>query len=102
MRLISDKTIDDLIYSLGLEFFPKEKKREILTRILELISKRAGLRIIEKFSEEETAEFNKIPKENLEKMENYLLSKNANAKDIFEEEARKVKEEILNAEIEKL
>ena len=99
MKLINDKIINDLNESLGIRFLEGDKKNEILTRVLELVSKRAGLRIIEKFSDEETAEFNEIPKDNLEQMEDFMLAKNPGAKSIFENEAEKVKEELLNAKV---
>ena len=99
MKLIDDEMINNLNEALGIRFLAEEKKSEILTRVLELVSKRAGLRIIEKFSDEETAEFNKIPKDDLERMEDFMIAKNSGAKDIFSDEAEKVKEELLNAKV---
>jgi len=99
MKLINDKIISDLDESLGLRFLSEEKRSEILTRVLELVSKRAGMRIVEKFSDEETAEFNKIPKDDLEQMEDFMVAKNPDAENIFENEAEKVKEELLNAKM---
>lgn len=99
MKLISDKIIKDLDSSLGLRFLSKEKRSEILTRTLELASKRAGIKIVKKFSEEETAEFNKIPKDNLEEMENFMIAKNPDTESVFENEAEEVKEELLNAKV---
>ncbi len=95
MKLINNKIIDDLFNSLGLRFFAKEKQNEIMTRILELISKRAGIVIVEGFSDQEAEEFNKIPKSDLEQMEDFMIAKNPKAKEIFQEEAEKVKEEML-------
>ena len=95
MKLINNKIIDDLFESLGLRFLAKEKQSEIMTRILELISKRAGIRIVEGFSDQETEEFNKIPKDDLGQMEDFMIAKNPKAKEIFQEEAGKVKEEML-------
>ncbi|MEA1937346.1 MAG: DUF5663 domain-containing protein [Patescibacteria group bacterium] len=99
MKLINDKIISGLNEELGLRFLSEEKRSEILTRVLELVSKRAGMRIVEKFSDEETAEFNKIPKDNLEQMEDFMLAKNSGAEDIFSNEAEKVKEELLSAKM---
>ncbi len=99
MKLIDDKMADDLFESLGLRLIAKEKQDEILTRLLELISKRAGIRIVEDFSDQETGEFNKIPKDDLEQMEDFMIAKNSKAKEIFEEEAGKVKEKLLNVKI---
>ena len=99
MKLLNDKIIEDLNESLGIRFLEEEKKSEILTRVLELVSKRAGLRIIEELSDEETAEFNKISKDNLEQMEDFMLAKNPGAEKVFENEAEKVKEELLNAKV---
>ncbi len=62
-----------------------------------MISARAGAKIISEFSEEEAKEFNAIPKGNLEEMENFIIAKNPQAKDIFKLETEKVKEELLNA-----
>lgn len=101
MKLISDQIIENLDKSLGLKFFLEEKRGEMLTEVLEIISKRAGIRIVEKFSEEEAAEFNQIPKDDLEQMENFMLAKNSKAGKIFEEEAVKVREELLNAKVGK-
>ncbi|MBW6440928.1 hypothetical protein K0B03_02730 [Patescibacteria group bacterium] len=94
MKLINDKIIDDLFESLGLRFLAKEKQDEIMTRVLELISQRAGLKIVEVFSDEETEEFNQIPKDNLEQMEDYMVLKNPKAAEIFRNEAEAVKKEL--------
>ena len=99
MKLLNDKIINDLNEFLGIRFLEEEKKSEILTRVLELVSKRAGLRIIEEFGDEETAEFNEIPKDNLEQMEDFMLAKNPGAEKVFKDEAEKVKEELLNAKV---
>ncbi len=99
MKLIDDKTIEDLIESLGLSLLPVERRGEILTMTLELIGKRASIRITENLSESELDEFNRIPKNEIEKIENYLISKNPDANNIFEKETRKAKEEILNSKI---
>ena len=99
MKLITDKIITDVADSLGLRFLPEEKQGEILTGVLGIISKKAGIRIVEKFSEEEAEEFNKIPKDNLEEMEEFMIAKNSEAGKIFEEEAGKVKEELLDAKV---
>ena len=101
MKLITDKIIEDIANSLGLKFLPEEKQGEVLTGVLGIISKRAGIRIVKKFSDEETKEFNKIPKDDLDKMEEFMLAKNPEAEKIFKEEAEKVKEELLNAKVEK-
>jgi len=45
------------------------------------------------------AEFNEIPKDNLEQMEDFMLAKNPSAKKVFEDEAEKIKEELLNAKV---
>ncbi len=99
MRLIDDRILQDLEKSLGLDFLQEEEKIKFTKELVALISNRAGLRIMKEFSEAETREFNKIPEENLEEMENYIITKNPEAKKIFEEEAEKVKEEILNSKI---
>ena len=99
MKLITDKIIEDVADSLGLRFLPEEKQGEIMTGVLGIISKRAGMRIVEKFSEEEAKEFNQIPKDDLEEMEDFMIVKNPEAEKIFKEEAEKVKEELLNAKV---
>ncbi len=101
MKLINDKVIDGLTSSLGLKFLPKEENQKILTDVLSLISKRAGLRIVESLNEEEIDEFEKISKDDLEGMEKFLLAKNSKTESIFEEEVKKVKEEMLNFKKEK-
>ncbi len=95
MKLIDEKIIDELFEELGLRFLAQKEQKEIMTRVLELVSKRAGLRIMEKFSDKEVDEFNKIPADDLEKMEDFMIAKNKNAKKIFQEEAELVKGEIL-------
>ncbi len=95
MKLIDEKIIDDLFGSLGLRFLAQKEQNEIMTRILELVSKRAGLKIVGKFNDKEVEEFNKIPADDLEKMEDFMIAKNKNAKKIFQEEAELVKGEIL-------
>ena len=99
MKLLNDKIINDLNESLGIRFLAEKERSEVLTRVLELVSKRAGLRIIEKFSGEEMAEFNKIPKDDLEEMEDFMIAKNPGAKDIFSDDAEKVREELLDAKV---
>jgi len=99
MKLINDEIIDNLNKSLGIRFLEEEKRSEVLTRVLELVSKRAGLRIIEKFNAEEMAEFNKISKDDLERMEDFMIAKNPDTKNIFSDEAEKVREELLNAKV---
>jgi len=95
MKLIDEKIIDDLFESLGLRFLAEKEQKEIMTRVLELISKRAGLKIVEKFNDKEVEKFNKIPADDLARMEDFMLAKNANAKKIFRQEAELVKGEIL-------
>ncbi len=99
MKLINDKMIVDLTDSLGLKFMDEKDRNEILMGVLELVGKNAGVRIIEEFTDEETKEFNKIPEIDLEEMENFMIKTNPKARDIFEEEAIKIKETILNSKI---
>ncbi len=99
MKLIDDKMIEDIIDSLGLRFLSVEKRNEILTMTLELISKRASIRIIESLNDAEVGEFNGIPKNEFEKIEDFLISKNPNARTIFEEELAKTKKDILSSKI---
>lgn len=99
MRLINEKIIEDITDSLGLRFFPKDKRDEILTGMLEVISKKASIRIVKKFSDAEAEEFNKIPEYDLEKMEDFMIAKNPHAENIFNEEAEKLKEDLLNMKI---
>ncbi|MDD3006837.1 MAG: hypothetical protein PHX30_04640 [Candidatus Pacebacteria bacterium] len=95
MQLISDKILQDLEESLGLDVLDEFEKAGTMKEIIMLISSRAGLRIMKEFSEEEAKEFNAIPDEMFEEMENYILSKNPDAKEIFEDEAQKTKVDIL-------
>ena len=99
MKLINDKTIEDLVESLGLKFLPTEKRNEIITMTLELISKRASIRITENLTDTEIDEFNGIPKEEFEKIEDFLISKNPDAKTIFDEEVEKTKKDLLNSKL---
>lgn len=96
MKLINEETIEDLKDSFGLKFLPEEESQKILTEILSLISKRAGLRIVENLDEDEIDEFEKIPENNLEEIEKFLLIKNPNTENIFAEELIVIKNEILN------
>ena len=98
MKLINEKIIEDLKKSLGMKFLPEENQNEIMTKILELVSQKAGLRIVENFSDEDHKEFEKIPKDDLEKMEDFMIAKNPNAKEIFRQEAEDVKKELLGEE----
>jgi hypothetical protein len=91
--------IEDIIDSLGLRFLSVEKRNEILTMTLELISKRASIRIIESLNDVEVGEFSNIPKNEFEKIEDFLILKNPNAKTIFEEELAKTKNDILSSKI---
>jgi len=99
MQLISEKTLQEIEESFGLDLLDKSKKNDIMREMVGLISSRAGIRIMKELSEDEAREFNQIPEENIEEMENYLLTKNPNAKEIFEEEAQKAKAELLNTRI---
>ncbi len=99
MQLISDKTLQDIEESLGLDFLDDKKRSEMMTKIIALISSRAGIRIMKEFSEEDAREFNKIPEESFDEMEKYIISRNPNAPAIFEEEAQKTKEELLNVKL---
>ncbi|MDF1497849.1 MAG: DUF5663 domain-containing protein [Patescibacteria group bacterium] len=101
MKLINDIIIEDLKESLGLNFLPKEDSHKILTDVLSLISKRAGMRIVEDLNEQELDEFEKIPKDDFEEMEKFLMSKNPKTKNIFDEEVDKVKKEMLSFKKEK-
>lgn len=95
MKLISDAILADLEVSLGLDSLAGAERAEVMKEIVSLISSRAGVRIIQKFSEEEAREFNAIPEGKLEEMEDYILAKNPEARVIFEEEARLTKEDIM-------
>jgi len=99
MKLINDEIINDLNKSLGIRFLEEKKRSEVLTRVLELIGKRAGLRIIKKFNAEEMTEFNKIPKDNFGQMEDFMIAKNPDTENIFSDEAEKVREELLDAKM---
>ena len=95
MKLIDKKMTDKLAEDLGLKFLAKEKREEVMGRILELAAKRAGLRIVENLSGEELEEFKEIPAGDTEKIEKFLLAKNPKVKDIFIEEIEAVKKEML-------
>lgn len=95
MQLINDKILQDIEKSLGLDVLDEIEKAVTMKEVVMLISSRAGLRIMKEFSEEEAREFNAIPDGRFEEMENYILSKNPDAKAIFEDEAQKTKEDIL-------
>jgi len=100
MKLIDEKIVEEMTSSFGLDLMPKEDSEKILASVLEIISKRTGLRIIEGFTDEETEEFNKIPADDFEQMADFMIRKNPEARSIFAEEAEKVKNEILNSKIE--
>lgn len=99
MKLIDDKTIENLSESLGLKFMPENKRGEILTMVLELASKRASVRIVENLSDKDVEKFEMISKSEFDKIEDFLISKDPNAKSIFLEEIEKTKGEILNMNI---
>lgn len=99
MKLISDKIIEELKSSLCLDLMAEKERNELLTEILEVISKKASAKILKGFSDSETQEFNKIPKDNLEAMENFMIEKNPRSVDIFEETAHEINEKLLNSNI---
>ncbi|MCK4891563.1 MAG: hypothetical protein KAS78_02750 [Candidatus Pacebacteria bacterium] len=99
MKLIDDKTIKYLIESLNLDSMSEENKNEVLTEALGLISKRAGVKIMENFSEEEITEFESISESDLEKMEEFLIAKNSDAKKIFDKEVKITKDELLKIKL---
>lgn len=99
MKLIDDSMIEDLAISLGLEFLPKGKREEVLTEITKLISRRAGEKVMENFNEEEIGNFNKILDDDLGQMEDFLLAKNPEAKNIFCEETERTKKEMLSIKV---
>ncbi len=96
MKLIDDETTEYLIESLGLNSMSVENKNKVLTEVLELVGQRASAKIMENFSEEEITEFEAISENDLEKMEEFLIAKNSDAKKIFDEEARITKDELLD------
>jgi len=95
MELIDKKMIDGLAEELGLGFLAEEKRDEMMEKIVELITKRAGLKIMESLSEEELEEFKKIPQGDTGKMEKFLLAKSPDVKNLFVEEVELVKNEML-------
>ncbi|MEA2098294.1 MAG: hypothetical protein U9P70_04470 [Patescibacteria group bacterium] len=95
MKLIDEKTTEYLTESLNLNLMSEENRNKVLIEVLELISKRAGVKIMENFSEEEVAEFEAISENNLEEMEEFLIAKNSYAKKIFDEEVKTTKDELL-------
>ncbi|MCK4799769.1 hypothetical protein KAS31_02215 [Candidatus Parcubacteria bacterium] len=95
MKLIDEKTTEYLIESLDLSLMSEENRNKVLIEVLELVSKRAGARIMENFGEEEIAEFEAISKNDLEKMEEFLIAKNSDAKKIFDEEVKTTADELL-------
>lgn len=99
MKLIDDKTIKYLIESFDLDSMSEENRSEVLTNVLEFISKRASAKIMEDFSEEEITEFELISESDLEKMEEFLIAKNSDAKKIFDEEVKMVKDELLDIKL---
>lgn len=99
MQLISDEVLKDIEKSFGLDLVDEETRSKTMTEVIALISSRAGFRVVKEFNEKETDEFNQIPKDNLAEMEAYIMAKNPKAKEIFAEEAKKIKEEVLNTEI---
>lgn len=99
MQLISEKTLQDIEKSLALDFLDEKSRADIMQKIVRIISGRAGIRIMKEFSKEEAEEFNKIPDGNLEEMEKYIIVKNPDAPAIFEEEAQKVREELLDIKL---
>lgn len=96
MKLISDKTLQEIEKALGLDLMDEEKASAMMTNIITLICGRAGMVIMQGFNVEETEEFSRIPQENLEEMENFILAKNPGAREIFEAEAQKAKAELMN------
>ena len=98
MQFISDKTLSEIEDALGLNLADEDKRSEMMKKVTTLISGRAGIRIVKGFSDDEAREFNDIPEEDLEKMERYILAKNPDALAIFEDEAQKIKQELLSTE----
>lgn len=95
MQLINDTILQDIEKSLGLDVLEEGERSGTMKEVVMLISSRAGLRIMKEFSEEEAREFNAIPDGLFEEMEDYILAKNPDAREIFEDEAQKTKEDIL-------
>ena len=95
MELIDKKMIDGLAEELGLGFLAEEKRDEMMEKIVELITKRAGLKIMESLSEEEAKEFNQIAKGDIKEVEKFLLAKVPDVKNLFVEEMEAVKKEML-------
>ena len=96
MKLIDEETTKYLTKSLDLDSMSEENENKVLTKVLELISERAGVKIMEDFSEEEIKEFEAISENDLEKMEEFLIAKNPDAKKIFDEEVKITKDELLD------
>jgi hypothetical protein len=100
MQFISDKTLQEIESALGLGLVEEERRIDIMRKVIELISGRAGIRIVRGFTEKQAEIFNLIPEENLEEMEEFIVTSNPDALAIFEEEAQKAKTELLGIAVE--
>lgn len=99
MKLLSDKMIEDLKISLCLDLMAEKERNELLTNILEVISQQASSVIMKGLSDEKVNEFNMIPKDNLDAMEDFLIKNNPASPEIFSRIAMETKEKLLNSKI---
>ena len=96
MKLIDEEITKYLADSLSLNSMSAENRNEVLTKVLEVISEKAVLKILDNSDIKAIENFNKIPKDDMEKMEEFLMEYNSNSKKIFFETAK----EIVNAMLE--
>lgn len=94
-----DKMKDDIMKDLGLDKLPQDKQDEILAKIGEIILKKIFIETVDKLSEEDKEEFEKMLKEgsDAEKIELFLNTKIKNYDMIIGKIVEEVKRDIKNS-----
>ncbi len=91
----NNKIQQDIIKELGLDSLAEENQVELLTMMTESILKRITISVLEKLSEEDKVEFNKVRDEgDPEKIAEFLRTKIENYDEMTENIVKEFKEEM--------
>lgn len=92
-----DKNIlqKNIISELNLEMLDDEKKVALLDKMSEVIQKRLTLRVLEKLSDSDQDEFEKIMDKEPDKVSDFLQTKIPEFTEIIQEEIVKLKSEMI-------
>lgn len=93
---LKEKAEKDLFEVIGAKDIPDEEKGELLNKMLDLVESRALLKMIDGLSEEQKQELTTIQdQDDPDKLEEYLLKIAPNFPDLYVDEAKKLRQELI-------